>query len=169
MGLYPLHDEKVKDVIAANILLLNDGEPEKVLKMRKKHIKFIELRAAGQSYNKIAKQLKASKSTLIEWSRQYAHEIKNAKALELESIREQYLLNREHRLKVLGTQLNQMTNEILKRNLSEVTTWRLFDMQRKLIAQIAKEDENIEFTQDIERTVSGEIEAFQRKTVKWTG
>ena len=137
--------------------------------MKEIHADFIALRAAGLSYKKIANQLKVSKPTLIKWSRELSNEIKNAKTLEIESIREQYLLNREHRLKILGSQLNLLTKEIHERDLSEVPTWRLFDMQRKVIGQIAKGDEDIEFTQEIEKTVSSELTALSRKTVKWTG
>ncbi len=50
---------------------------------------FIEMRTNGQSYNSIAKKLKVSKSTLIKWSREFRNEINNAKALELESLREE--------------------------------------------------------------------------------
>jgi len=37
--------------------------------MAKDYDKFIELTAMGLSYDKISKQLKVSKSTLIEWSK----------------------------------------------------------------------------------------------------
>jgi len=39
--------------------------------------KFIELRAENISFNKIAKQLKVSKSTLIMWARLYEMEIRD--------------------------------------------------------------------------------------------
>ncbi len=131
--------------------------------------RFIELRAAGHSYNKIAKKLKISKPTLIKWSREFSNDIKNAKLLELESLREEYQLGREHRLRVLGTQLSKFNNEILKRDLTEIPTWRIFDMQQKIIAQIAKENEEIEFTQEINKTPSDVMIALSKKTIKWTG
>ena len=135
----------------------------------KNHKRFIELRATGLSYNKIADQMSVSKPTLIKWSRELANDIKNAKALELETLREEYLLSREHRLKVMGTQLSKLTKEILNRDLSEVPTWRMFDIQRKLITEIAKEDETVEFTQEIEKTVSDTLNGLNKKTVNWNG
>ncbi len=137
--------------------------------METKQAQFIELRAAGQSYNKIAKQLKVSKPTLIKWSRKFSNDIKNAKALEIESIREEYLLCRGHRLKVLGTQFSKLTKEILKRDLSEVPTWRLFDMQRKIIAEIAKDDEGIVFSEEIRGDSSEAIMRSLNKTIRWKG
>ncbi|MBW8015898.1 MAG: hypothetical protein FVQ82_06900 [Planctomycetes bacterium] len=137
--------------------------------MEPKQAQFIELRAAGQSYNKISVQLKVSKPTLIKWSRKFSNDIKNAKALEIESIREEYLLGREHQLRVLGTQLSKLTKEILKRNLKEIPTWRLFDMQRKIIAQIAKNDEQIEFSTEVEKYTPEATKEYRRKIINWTG
>ena len=134
-----------------------------------KHTQFIELRAAGLSYNKIAKQMNVSKPTLIKWSKKYSNDIKNAKALEPESIREEYLLSHEHRLRVLGTQLSNLTKEILKRNLKEIPTWRLFDMQRKVITEIAKDDEQIEFSTEVEKYTPEATKEYRRKIIKWTG
>jgi transposase len=134
-----------------------------------KQIRFIELRATGQSYDKIAKQLSVSKTTLMEWSKEYCNEIKNAKALEFERIREEFLLGREHRTRVLGTQLNRITKEILTRDLSEVATHRLFDMQRKVIVEIEKGATEIEFTIETRNTPAAMIDDFNKKTVKWIG
>lgn len=137
--------------------------------MEPKQGQFIELRAAGQSYNNISVQLKVSKPTLIKWSREFSHEIKNAKALQLETIREEYLLSHEHRLRILGTQLNKITKEILKRDLSEVPTWRLFDMHRKTINQIAKNDNETEFTVDIPFDSEESMTKMLNQTIKWKG
>ena len=134
--------------------------------------RFLELRSAGHSYNKIAAKLKVSKSSLVRCSRELTNELKNAKALELEGIREEFMVSREHRLRIMGTQLSKLTQEVLKRDLTEVPTWRIFDMQRKIIAQIAKEDGEmgeIEFAQEINSCSKEYMDDALRKTVKWTG
>lgn len=134
-----------------------------------KQTRFVELRAAGHSYNKIAAKLKVSKPTLIKWSREFSNDLNNAKAMELEAIREEFMLSREHRLRIMGTQLNKLTQEVLKRDLNEVPTWRIFDMQRKIIAQIAKEDGDMEFAQDIREDSAESMNNILKQTVKWTG
>ncbi len=48
--------------------------------------RFIELRAKGLSFDKIAKDLGKAKQTLIDWSKDYQEEIANLKALELETL-----------------------------------------------------------------------------------
>lgn len=132
-----------------------------------KHKQFIELRAAGQSYNRIAKKLNVSKPTLLKWSRKHETDIKNAKAFELEAIREEYLLTRRHRLSVLGKQLCKLNKEILKRDLTEVPAWRLIDMQQKITAEIEKDPEDIELTEDT--NFNDYINYTSKKTVNWKG
>jgi orotate phosphoribosyltransferase-like protein len=47
---------------------------------------FVELRARGWSFDRIAKELKVSKQTLINWSRELVLEISNRRAIERESL-----------------------------------------------------------------------------------
>ena len=54
--------------------------------------KFIQLRAKGWSFDKIAKELGKAKQTLINWSKELQDEIANRKALELEALYESYYL-----------------------------------------------------------------------------
>ncbi len=56
--------------------------------MAKDYDKFIELTAMGLSYDKISKQLKVSKSTLIEWSEVFNPGIRHLRNIELEPLRE---------------------------------------------------------------------------------
>ena len=48
--------------------------------------RFIELRAQGFSFDKIAKELGKAKQTLIDWSRELQDEIANRKAMELDTL-----------------------------------------------------------------------------------
>lgn len=57
--------------------------------------RFIELRAKGWSFDKIAKEIGKAKQTLIDWSKELQDEIANRKALELEALYETYYLQRE--------------------------------------------------------------------------
>jgi transposase len=52
--------------------------------MAKDYDKFIELTAMGLSYDKISKQLKVSKSTLIEWSKVFEPGIRHLRNIKLE-------------------------------------------------------------------------------------
>jgi IS30 family transposase len=101
--------------------------------------RFIELRAKGWSFDKIAKELGKAKQTLIDWSKDLQDEIANLKALELETIYESYYLLKENRLQNLGGVLNKLKDEVLKRDLSEVPTDKLLELLLKYNIQIKEE------------------------------
>lgn len=101
--------------------------------------KFIELRAQGYSFDKIAKELGKAKQTLVDWSRELQEEIANRKALELEALYEKYYLLKEHRLKTFGATLSKLQKEIESRNLSDVPTDKLLDLQLKYLTFIRDE------------------------------
>jgi len=92
---------------------------------------FIELRARGWSFAKIAKKLGKSKQALIDWSKELQEEIANLKALELDALYSKYHLHREARLKTFGEMLDKISRELSKRDLSEVETERLLDLLLK--------------------------------------
>jgi len=106
--------------------------------------RFIELRAKGYSFDKIAKELGKAKQTLIDWSKDLQDEIANLKAMELESLYEKYYLLRENRLQTFGAMLTKIKEEALKRDLSDVPTDKLLDLLLKYNTQI--KDEVIEPT-----------------------
>ena len=90
--------------------------------------RFIELRAKGYSFDKIAKELGKAKQTLLDWSRDLDQEIAQAKALELDSLYESYSLYKEARLKTLGEILSKLKKEVDNRDLKDLPTDRLLDL-----------------------------------------
>jgi len=101
--------------------------------------KFIELRAKGYSFDKIAKELGRAKQTLIDWSKELEEEIANHKALELEALYEKYYLHKETRLQTFGELLGKIKKEVEGRNLSDVSTEKLLELYLKYQAQIKEE------------------------------
>jgi transposase-like protein len=101
--------------------------------------RFIEMRAQGYSFDKIAKELGRAKQTLIDWSKDLQEEIANLKALELEALYEKYYLLKETRLQTFGEMLQKIKKEVDKRNLSDVPTDKLLDLYLKYNSQ-AKEE-----------------------------
>jgi len=100
---------------------------------------FIELRAKGWSYVKIAKKLKVSKSTLANWSQELEAEIASLKAMELEALYERYFLAKEGRIKLLGDQLKDIQAELKKRRLDRVSTEKLLDLELKIYQALREE------------------------------
>ena len=92
---------------------------------------FVELRAKGWSYRKIARKLKVSESTLANWSQELEEEIASLKAMELEGLYETYYLLKEGRIRLLGGMLRKIKAELRSRDLSEVPTGRLLELLLK--------------------------------------
>ena len=101
--------------------------------------KFIELRAKGWSFDRIAKELSKAKQTLIDWSKELQDEIANVKALELEALYEKYYLLKENRLQTFGEMLTKIKKEVEGRDLSDVPTDKLMDLLLKYSNQIKEE------------------------------
>jgi intein-encoded DNA endonuclease-like protein len=107
--------------------------------------KFIELRAKGVSFSKIAKELKIAKSTLITWSKEHLMEIDNLKAVELESLQEQFFMTKIARIELLGRQVERMKKELENRDFSDVPSDKLLDALNKTLIQLKNDETEITF------------------------
>lgn len=109
--------------------------------MKSRNIKqqFVELRARGLSFDRIARELKVSKQSLIDWSRELQDEIATLKALELEALYESYFLTKENRVRSLGGMLTRMREEIAQRDLSLIPTEKLIELYLKMDSLVKDE------------------------------
>ena len=101
--------------------------------------RFIELRAKGWSFDKIAKELGKAKQTLINWSKELEDEIANLKAMELEALYEKHYLLKENRIETFGVLLRKLKDEVMSRDLSDVPTDKLLDLLLKYENQLKDE------------------------------
>lgn len=108
--------------------------------------RFIQLRAQGWTFQRIGSELNVSKGTLINWSRKFQFEIQNHRAIELEALRDQLIASREERARQLGQRLSQVAAELATRDLSSVSTGRLFELEASLRRQILHETGELRFT-----------------------
>ena len=107
--------------------LSQDGEAGK-LEIR---AQFVELRAKGWSYLKIAKKLKVSKNTLASWGAELDGDIASLRAVEMEALHEKYFMTKEARIQLLGEQLKEIKAELKRRGLEAVSTEKLLEMELK--------------------------------------
>jgi hypothetical protein len=127
--------------------------------------RFIELRAKGWSFDKIAIETGKAKQTLIDWSKELEEEIANCKALELELLYESYYLYKENRLRMFGELISRIKEELANRDLSEVPTDKLLDLLLKYENQIKEEikepvfksSQEIEEAREERELLSGDI------------
>jgi hypothetical protein len=101
--------------------------------------RFIHLRAKGNSYARIAKDLGVSKGTLVNWSAEQETEIAQARNVELEALQEELFLLKEGRIRLLGEQLKGIQAEICKRDLAKVKTDKLMELQLRYFGELKGE------------------------------
>jgi hypothetical protein len=107
--------------------------------------KFVERRAQGWSYVRIAAELGVAKSTLIDWSRKCRFDINNRRALELDDLQSRVLGTVQSRVADLAGKLSRVEEELRKRDLTQVPTTRLYAMADALRRQIERETQAVRF------------------------
>jgi len=101
--------------------------------------RFIHLRAKGNSYTRIAKELGVSKGTLVNWNTELEAEIAQVRSIELEALQEEFFLLKEGRIRLLGEQLKAIQAEIGKRDLTKVKTDKLMELQLRYFEELKGE------------------------------
>ena len=100
---------------------------------------FIQLRAKGLPYARIAERLDVCKATLANWNAELEAEIASARAMELEALQAEYFLLKEGRIRLLGEQLQRLRGELAGRDLTEVATEKLLELLLKYQAALKEE------------------------------
>lgn len=107
--------------------------------------KFIELRARGMSYDRIAEETGVSKPTLLKWSKDYGEEIGHAQYFELQNLLAQYGVMRKSRVEAMSQLLSSALIELKQRanseSLSRLSTDKLVSLALLLEQRIEKEAE----------------------------
>ncbi len=100
------------------------------MKLEKQIADFIQLRIEGKSFDEIAKELKTSKSTLIAWNKKVdvRNEITEGKAIALNNIVKAFAFDKQTRLKSLLQLSKKINDELLKRDLTDISTDTLLKM-----------------------------------------
>jgi hypothetical protein len=101
--------------------------------------KFIDLRARGYSYSKIAEELEVSKATLTLWDRELKEEINKLKALQLDELYTKYFMLKEARVSQLGSTLEKINAQLDTRDLSDLPDDKLLDFKIKYMQELKEE------------------------------
>lgn len=139
----------------------------KVASMEQKQ-RFIELRAKGMPFERISNEIGISKPTLIEWAKEQKIEIANLKALEIEALQEQYFMSWKKRVELLNNQLERINLELDNRDLADVPTEKLVDMQSKLLDKLKQEYIEIKVKEEQTTEESLEESLFGKQVKEWT-
>ena len=93
--------------------------------------KFIKLRAEGNSFSKIAKELNISKATCSEWQKQYEEAIAKLQKDKLEELYQSYGMLKDQRIASLGNTLHKIDNAIQEADFSSVDPAKLLEIKLK--------------------------------------
>ena len=111
--------------------------------------KFVELRAKGYSYDKIAELTCTSKPTLLKWSTEYSRELREAEHFEMNSLLSQYGVMRQSRVEAYSSMLGRALQELKKRaeetDYIEVPTDKLLKIVLELERRVEREAEEKKF------------------------
>lgn len=104
-------------------------------------LKFTELRIKGDTFESIAKQLKVSKQTLINWSKsdELKETISISKMIKYQSLLKTYELTKDSKVEQLATLAKKAKEELLKRDLTKVPTDKLLKMYFGLTTELRNE------------------------------
>ena len=90
--------------------------------------RFIELRAKGSPFSRIAAELNVSKPTLIAWGKELQKEVANARTPRMDALFERYAVAKGKRVEAFGKRLEGILAELDTRNLANVPTTALLKL-----------------------------------------
>ena len=109
------------------------------MKTADKKAEFIELRAKGLSYSKIAEQLHISKSTCTNWAKELETEVKKLQEDRLTDLYNLYAMDKESRIKRMGTALQKIDTALEQKNLAELPADVLLKLKLKYEQELKTE------------------------------
>lgn len=107
--------------------------------------KFIELRANGESYDKIAEILRVNRNTLINWNKEFQSEIENQLYIDITSTIELYGTLRKERIKSLLTRIKSISEALNAIDYTQLQPKDLILLLDSTEKQLEKELSNIKF------------------------
>ena len=128
--------------------------------MTDKQKKFLLLRADDLSFDKIAKQLKVSKPTLIQWSKLFENEINDMRFQSLADLKEQFKYTKRAKYEQLLSHLNKIDEVIETLNLKETSFKDLMTIRNHLVLQLDTIERQTSFVNTglVKETMFGEKE-----------
>lgn len=109
------------------------------MKTTDKKADFIELRAKGLSYAKIAEQLHISKSTCSSWEQELKAQIQERKEARLTELYTLYGMEKESRIERVGTALAEIDKALATKDLSELPADTLLKLKLKYEQELKAE------------------------------
>lgn len=127
--------------------------------------KFIDLRAQGLSYARIADQLQVSKPTLIALSKECVTEIENLRAIYTEAFQDKYFARTDRRIELFGRRIESLLAELDRRKLEDLPTEKILTLLFKFVLALKPEEKSVIFRHP--STIQQLIKDTESVTCKW--
>ena len=101
--------------------------------------KFVELRAGGYGYSRIAKELGISKSTCFEWNKEMRYRVDEARDARLLDLYEMYNITKEAKIKQLHNILSKIDNAIDAADFTSLSLKDLLEIRTKYASLLSAE------------------------------
>lgn len=106
---------------------------------------FLILRADGLSFDKIAKELKVSKPTLIKWSRLFKDDIQDLQFQDMRDLKERYRYDKKSQYEQLLKQLEKFNKAIDEADLTSATIKELHLIRNDILFKLERMEKNTTF------------------------
>lgn len=114
--------------------------------MNEKQKKFLLLRADGLSFDKIAKEIKVTKKTLIQWSRIFKDDINDLQFQAMRDLKEQYSFSKQKKYEQLLKHLQKIDEAIEETDLKTASIKDLLLVRNDLNYKLEQMEKNTKFT-----------------------
>jgi len=122
--------------------------------------KFIELRARGQSFEKISQALSVSKPVLLKWEVQYASQVEESQFFELQAVLEHCQVMRQARVEAFSSLLGAALQELKARIEPESYDLQKMPLEKLLAMALILEERLSRETQKVKYIVPGSLASW---------
>ena len=136
------------------------------MKTKEQKEKFIQLRAEGNSFESISKNLNISKTTLISWSNKLKKEVNNLEFLKYQSILEQYKLTKHKRIEFLSGHINKINEALDSKDYKELSIQELLGLKDQFVSKLHKETNEHTYQTGITEIVKSSEYGFNEQEIQ---
>lgn len=111
--------------------------------------KFIQLRATGQTFPSLSKELDTPVSDLIEWSHEHQQRIRNLQAIFYEESNSKTFVGSNSRIPLLQSLAEKVRDELSKRDFADMPTEKLLAILPKLTDALKSDEKELVLTKTI--------------------
>lgn len=124
-----------------------------------KKLKFIAMRANGDSLARIAEELGVCTKTCSNWEEKMKKEIEEQRARNVEELSEAYSIQRDARIRRLSNVLERIDNELENKDFSKMPVESLLKMKLRYEAELSKDNVSLSTFPSLKKANADSVKA----------